>query len=149
MMKTRYFKFKNWLYTAVGGILGLNISGCSGSSLFGIDEPVCEYGTPVATYQIKGRVTDMDNNPIENITVEMNYADTKTGADGTYEIMSESFPHTEEFEMFFKDEDGDTNGSYVDTTVNVSFKDLPYTGGDGHWNSGVVKTTKDIKLRNK
>lgn len=148
-MKTKYLKVKNWLYTAIGGILGLNLSGCNGSSPFGIDEPVCEYGTPVATYQVKGRVTDMNDNPIKNITVEMNYSSTKTMSDGTYEIMSEAFPHTEEFEMFFRDEDGDTNGSYADTTVNVSFKDLPYTGGDGNWNSGVVKTTKDVKLRNK
>lgn len=148
-MKTRYLKLKNWLFTAIGGILGLNISGCNGSSLFGNDEPVCEYGTPVATYQVKGRVTDMNNNPIKNITVEMNYASTKTMSDGTYEIMSESFPHTEEFELFFRDDDGDTNGSYVDTTVNVSFKDLPYSGGDGHWNSGIATTTKDVKLRNK
>lgn len=46
----------------------LGFSSCTGSS----DEP-CEYGTPTATFKIKGIVQDEDGQPIPNIQVVGKY----------------------------------------------------------------------------
>ena len=57
-MKIRYLKFKNWLLTLAAAALGINCTECA-----------VEYGTPEATYHVKGTVSDPDGKPIPGIEV--------------------------------------------------------------------------------
>lgn len=143
-MKIKYLKLKNWLLATLAPIFGITVS---------CDNPVmnaaAEYGCPSATYQVKGCVTDEENNPLEGITVDMVYATTKTDSEGKYLIQNNVFPDEKDFDLSFKDEDGDDNGSYADTTVQISFKDVPYVDGDGRWYRGTATVQRDIKMRHK
>lgn len=147
-MKIRYLKLKNWLLVSLGGLLGVSV-GCTTIS--------CEYGVPEGTYHVKGTVTNTKGTPIEGIEVATAYetADgyvmpehsglVTTGPDGRYEVNIYGMPdHATHFG--FRDIDGEQNGSYRDTIVEVSAPRSAFHGGDGDWNYGTVEITKDITL---
>ena len=140
-MRIKYHKLKNWLLATAAGLLGLNV-GC---------ERViqCEYGCPEADYEVKGRVTTMDDVPIEGIEVSLSRfnADT-TDADGRYYLSYGNFPYEHDTaNVTFSDIDGEANGHYADTTVQVVFHRSDLHGGDGHWYEGRATKEMDVKLR--
>lgn len=57
-MKKGYLKFKSWLLTLAAAALGISCTECA-----------VEYGTPEATYHVKGTVSDPDGRPIPGIEV--------------------------------------------------------------------------------
>lgn len=129
-------------------------------SIFGLascDDPFnmrCEYGTPNADFEIKGKVTDADNRPIKGIqvtTTEARDADTVfTNADGIFELKYNSFPH-ESQTLEFKDIDGAENGEYIDkkedikTTKIKDSKESWYRGVYGAENVVIVMEEKQAE----
>lgn len=151
-MKIKYLKLKNWLLASLAGLLGINV-GCKTPD----SPPVAEYGCPSADYIVKGTVTDSQNKPVSGITVSLgdrdnpsaSYGQTvNTAEDGTYEYIITDYPENQyQITLRFSDFDGSFNGLYADTLVDVSFKDIPYTGGSGRWYQGTATATVDVRLR--
>lgn len=137
-MKIKYYKLRHWLLAAAAGLLGLNV-GCIG----------VEYGCPEADYEVKGRVTTQDDVPIEGIEASFSkYNADSTDADGRYYLRTSDFPlEHETLDVKFVDIDGEANGSYADTMVEVVFHRTDLHGGDGHWYDGSATKEVDVKLR--
>ncbi len=145
-MKIKYLKLKNWLLVTVAGLLGMQ-QGCTFE----------EYGCPEADYRVKGTVVNEDGDPISGIGVqkvrdwnnsdgEWCYADT-TDADGHFSVwVYPDFEYLISTVSLF-DIDGEANGSYQDTTVEVSFEDVPLTGGDGRWYEGMAEKKITVTMR--
>ncbi len=98
----------------------------------------CEYGTPHADFEIKGRVTDVSGTPIKGIavTVDETYpADSAfTAADGTYILRGGMFPQ-KTITIAFDDIDGELNGGkFSKETLEVGLKKL--SEGSGNWDYG-------------
>ena len=98
----------------------------------------CEYGTPHADFEIKGRVTDVSGTPIKGIavTVDETYpADSAfTAADGTYVLSGGMFPQ-ETLTIAFDDIDGELNGGkFSKEILEVGLKKL--SEGSGNWDCG-------------
>lgn len=97
----------------------------------------CEYGVPTADFEIKGRVTDTDSNPVKGIRITADAADspaaTETGTDGTFEISFTAFP-SDKVDLLFSDVDGPENGEFVSKTETVHVSRVE-DSGDG-WYSG-------------
>ena len=151
-MKIKYLKLKNWLYVALGGMLGINLS-CDKTPPL-----ACEYGVPEATYTIKGKVTDSNQHPVAGIEVRISnnsfdnndysYSnETLTDDNGRYEISTYQFPNIDTMYVQFRDIDSTANGHYADTVVTVLFKDAEFSGASGNWNYGSATVTKDVQLR--
>ena len=120
-----------------------------------------EYGTPSATFKVKGKVQDSDTKePVKNVRavlVQMRQYETPdektensyetdtvyTNAAGEFSTSVTSFPNNKvEFKMKFVDVDGAENGAYESKDVEVIFDNPKYEGKSGSWYSGVA--TKDI-----
>ena len=140
-MRIRYLKLKHWIIAVAAAALGMNVS---------CEMPV-EYGTPEAKYHVKGTVTAPDGNPIPGIEVSQHWgADSRhpfdtTDAQGNFKTTVRSFPG-EQIQLTFTDIDSTENGSYLDTTVHVSTRDVPLSGGDGHWYRGEGTVNVDVTL---
>ena len=121
---------------------------------FGVDvnlyeEMVCEYGTPYATFEVKGKVVNSDGEPINGIAV---YADEMYGqeetvyteADGSFSLKQEWwFPNTH-VDLVFEDQDGEDNGGDFgkkeESVALVKTQD-----GEG-WYEGVFSSEEDITV---
>lgn len=156
-MKIKYLKLKNWLLVTIGGLLGINLVGCEK-----IFNTACEYGTPEATYHVVGTVTNADGQPIPGIGVDRynpwneetdtlrsaGYHDT-TDTDGRYSVTYNYWFPGSDIDIDFHDIDNAENGNYIDTVVTVKTKDVPRSGGDGHWNEGSAVITQDVVMKEK
>ncbi len=140
-MKIKYYKLRHWLLATAAGLLGVNVS-CERATL-------CEYGSPEADYEVKGRVTTQSDVPIEGIEVSLNrYNADTTDADGRYYLGYGNFPYEHDTaNVKFSDIDGEANGHYADTTVQVVVHRSDLQGGDGHWYEGRATKEVDVKLR--
>ncbi|MCR4660361.1 MAG: radical SAM-associated putative lipoprotein [Bacteroidales bacterium] len=141
-MKIRFLKLKRWLIMGAAGLLGINL-GCDGN---GYSDIVCEYGVPEAEFEVKGRVTNRNGEPIRGIVATMAETTDTTDADGRYDLTSTVFARAD-VDVEFKDVDGPENGQYADTTINVSFTDAEYEGASGNWYMGHASRTVDVELR--
>lgn len=136
-MKIKYLKFKNWLIISLAGLLGINLS-CVGRE---------EYGTPEAEFNVKGKVSDSEGNPISGIKVEMGWTAGTTDTDGKYSLKTVDFPAMPKtYTVSFHDIDSIENGLFADDSVGVVFERSDLSGGDGHWYEGSATKTVDITL---
>lgn len=155
-MKIKYLKLKNWLLVTLGGLLGITLAGCEEQIM------TCEYGTPEATYHVKGTVTNAKGQPIKGIGVApwkewdstgdsvrvAGYLDT-TDVDGRYNITCDyHFPRTD-ISLELNDIDGVENGNYQDTIVTIKTDAIPLVGADDHWYEGEGIVIQDITMREK
>lgn len=137
----------------LGGLVGLNATGCV---------QTCEYGTPEATYHVKGIVTDEQGVPIEGIGLHeieewnddegdyqvMGYGDT-TDRDGRYSLdFPYAFPN-QPIMLDVHDIDGPANGNYKDTVVWIDTEGVQLNGGDEGWYEGEGSVTYNITLKEK
>lgn len=104
------------------------------------------YGTPVAEFSVKGKVTDADENPIGNIEVSGAYNSVRTAADGTFEYKGEEVSTSElsEITLHFTDRDGEENGGEFETKTEI----IPLVQtdpGDGAWDSGDY-TAENVRI---
>lgn len=142
-MRLKYLNLKHWLLATAAAALGMNIS---------CDTPV-EYGTPEAKYHVMGTVSAPDGSPVPDIEVSRSWGvqassrqpfDT-TDAQGKFRTTLRSFPR-ESIQLSFTDIDSASNGSYLDTTVQVSTRDVPLSNDDGRWNYGEGTVDVDVTL---
>lgn len=118
-----------------------------------------EYGSPYATYEIKGKVVDEAGTAIPGIQVVIAesvdeeyalyaYRDTlKSNRNGEFEVKIglPTFGDNTSFQIKTKDLDGiDNGGKFEDITTEVSFKKEELKGGDGNWYQG--KAEKDVTI---
>lgn len=145
-------KGTNWVLAGLLTLLGFSCS----SDLDNDDDLLCEYGSPHANYEIKGKVVDRQNNPIPDIQIEIRDSVPSRGwahSDTLYTNNAGEFVwNTGEFPgMTFKltaiDIDDESNGGvFARDTSFVSFKNAKYVGGDGRWNSGTATLEPQIVM---
>ena len=110
---------------------------------------IAEYGVPIATFSVKGRVVDSEMNPIPNIEVtrENRYGSARTDENGLFHYIGDEMGFPEEFksiEMTFADTDGEENGGEFETkVVEVALEQTD--SGDGAWNTGEC-SAEDIEI---
>lgn len=90
------------------------------------DSAVCMYGTPMVTFSVKGRVTDMEGEPIEGIRVKVDYMEKFTDSLGKFDLKNiQTFGFGEERFLYkqleVQDVDGEKNGSFKDREIKVQF----------------------------
>ena len=142
-MRLKYLKLKHWFIAVAAAALGMNVS-C---------EMPCEYGTPEATYHVKGSVTAPDGTPVPGIEVSQNWSPESSyrqPCDTTDE--QGNFNTTfykvclDAIRLTFSDIDSTENGSYCDTSLNIPTRDIPLSGGDGHWYMGEGNVNVNVTL---
>ena len=117
---------------------------------------ICEYGTPYANFQIKGKVVDTNDNPIPNAQIRINRNDARiypygwlhtdtvrTNANGEFDWKKTDFPILK-YRFITEDIDEEMNGGqFASDTTQVIFDSEELTGGDG-WYEG--SASKEIKI---
>lgn len=146
-MKKRMLTVSSWLLTTLVGFLGF-------TACLPWEGPRMMYGTPYATYSIKGKVVNNINEPIPAIQIvidgdngrpgSINQVIVATDAKGEFaKVYSFTQPLDTEFTLKLEDIDGMVNGLYKSSSQKVSIKKSELNGGSG-WNSGSVQ--KDITV---
>ena len=106
-----------------------------------------EYGSPYASYEVKGKVTDQQGEPIQGIKVicdAIYRQPVYTGSDGSYELYGNGFPR-EKIQVSFEDVDGEENGgAFAGKTVVAETVHLQE--GDGNWDFGVYEAEANAEL---
>jgi putative lipoprotein (rSAM/lipoprotein system) len=106
-----------------------------------------EYGTPYATYEIKGKVTDENGNPIKGIAVSCEDLDSDkiyTDEAGTFTLSAAGFPRAV-INVSFRDVDEDENGGWYEDK-SVKLETVHVKDGDGNWNFGAYEVQADVIL---
>ena len=106
----------NWILAGLLSLLGFSVTSCGATD---------EYGSPYAEYELKGKVTDMNGDPIQGIEINYGgiynnvlspsyiseiYKSPQTQKDGSYDIKFEDSPMGI-VRIIAKDIDGPENGS--------------------------------------
>lgn len=147
-IKSSLFKRFNTLISFLLSILGFGAAFSLSSCEYGT--PAVEYGTPFATFKVKGSVkSELSSNAIPNIRVVMGNDTTFSDESGNYQISNTDFPDDQTFLLEFKDIDGKTNGEYQALDTIVEFIDPKFSGGTGDWNSGETEKEVNVKLKEK
>lgn len=142
-MKRKFIKASNY---ALGLLLiSIGFSSCK-------DDRKCMYGTPTADYEISGKVTDVDNNPIAGISVshpssftEEGHLGVITDKDGNYKLITKGYAPGD-LELTVEDIDDAENGEFQTKEIRELFEDSDYTGDDGSWYEGKATRTVNVKL---
>lgn len=123
-------------------------------SIFGLSncdiiEPKVEYGTPSASYSIKGKVIDRETQkPIKGIGIiardKQNIIyqkdTTYTDESGEYDLEFESFPYPGgKAYLIAKDLDGFANGSYQTDSLELTFTSEDRIKNGSGWNAGTFQ----------
>lgn len=148
MKKLSYIltKSSNWILAGLLSLLGF--SSCETTEM---------YGTPHATYIIKGKVTDEAKRPIPNIQIRSpydkgigNYGDTLyTDTQGKF-AYKRGWADASDIPLVFTDIDGEKNGGdFASDSINVSFKNIKLEGGDGSWYRGEATQEVTVILKTK
>ncbi len=151
-MKKKVLSVSNWLFATVIGSLGF-----TSCNKLPWEEPRVMYGTPYATYGIKGKVVNNLNQPVPAIQViadsnngwgSVSKVTLTTDAKGEFE-KTYGFvqPLDTDITLQFSDIDGDANGLYKPTSKIVSFKKSELAGAKG-WNLGSVQKEVNVTLEN-
>ena len=116
-----------------------------------------EYGSPYATFEMSGTVTDEQEQPLENIQVavrnrwdrengSLGYVVCSTNSDGQYAWRTETDPWIDSFEIIVRD----TAGVYESDSVNVGLEfDRSGVSKQDHWNCGKAEVQQDFVLGKK
>ena len=111
-----------------------------------------EYGCPTADYFIDGKVVSEETNePIENLKVRFLMNERASDSVFTNENGEFNISHLKDITTFgysldIQDIDGEDNGSFNDTTINVTVNHNEFQGGSG-WYDGKYHKHFDIKLK--
>lgn len=146
-----YLSISNKILAGLLTLLGLSTTSCGSE---------CEYGSPYATYDIKGKVVNEKGTAIPDMQVIIPAPDTDneedlfvyrdtllTNSTGEFNKRLEvgSFGEDITFKIAIQDIDGEANGGlFEDTVTEVTFKKEDLKGGDGNWYAGNAK--KDITI---
>lgn len=142
----------NKLLAGLLTLLGFSLASCEKWG-------ACEYGSPYAEYEIKGKVMNEAGETIPDIQViipDLNskvdgqylYGDTlKTNNGGEFnaKIGLTSFGEAVTFKVITKDIDGEKNGGlFEDKETEVAFKEEDLKGKSGNWYFG--KAEKEVSI---
>lgn len=142
----------NWILAGLLSLLGFSVTSCGATE---------EYGSPYAEYELKGKVTNMNGDPIQGI--EINYGgiynnvlspsyisemskSPQTQKDGSYDIKFKDFP-MDTIRIIAKDMDGAANGSFETDSIDVPVKE--FKGGESWFRGTADMDVPDIKLKEK
>ena len=143
----------------------LGIGGCEASEeIFDARSQLAMYGTPTATFSVKGTVKDEKGKPISNLQVilgqryynsasviyDVNYVpiDTlTTDANGVYQMSKTRFPVIN-LQVDVNDIDGEAGGGQFESSTLV-IQNIQYEGGDGWYRGKADVKVPDIKLKKK
>jgi putative lipoprotein (rSAM/lipoprotein system) len=141
----------------ITGLLAL--LGFSGCNVFFDDDgggSKLMYGSPRADFEIKGRVTDADGDPVRDIKIVVGSTDSAgyefgvgiTDAHGFYRVTGGDWFGGSDITVAAEDIDGDKNGGdFAAGTVKVEVKGEDYIGGDDDWYMGKFTKTVDFELQ--
>ena len=152
-MKVRFHRWYNTILSILLTLLGFEA--CS-SDDDRDDMPM--YGVPMATYHLKGQVTDESGKPIEGIKTAVKYVykgvsgktetwgidSVMTDANGQY--MVTTFDIHQDTKLIVEDVDGEANGGkYRSDTLSIDrSRAIKTADGKGTWDEG----TFDIHIDN-
>lgn len=165
-LNRKLIKGTNW---ALAGLLTLlGFSGCSDDDDDG--GLVAEYGTPMASFVVKGKITDTDGKTLEGIQVVVPTVDhyqvrpgvvydkpvitaevhdtLYTKSNGEFEYKYSSGTPTDTVRIHMKFEDILTEPRFSSDSTNVSFLPEDLKGG-GRWNKGEAEKSVQVKLKKK
>ena len=152
-MKKSLLTGTNAVITFLMALLGFGTSGCIG--LYGIPEipgPE-EYGTPYATFEAAGKVTDEETQPVENIRVTMKtkrengyLSDQYTNEDGEYYVSLEDNWPIDSVDIIVTDTADVYEGDSVRVKVDY---DRSGVAKDDGWNRGNGIVRQDFQLKKK
>ncbi len=155
-------KFLKWVLRVLGiSAVGTTVSACYGIPVIPGGEVAVMYGCPMATYTIKGTVTDESGTPVtsadvilrtlgqdkQNLRAEGDkfynlewYNDTlKVDSDGKYEfVRQETSFGKEDYRIVVQAE------TYKSDSLEVT---MTASGGDGEWNFGSDDAIVDFELK--
>lgn len=117
-----------------------------------------EYGSPYATFEVKGKVIDKKNRTgIPKIEVQMGmeretpegkkfhpFSDPVLTDDKGEFTITDGGGGAIDYEILAKDIDGEANGVFENEMKDISFKDVKFEGGKG-WYRGKA-TLKDVTI---
>lgn len=125
------------------------------------DEPEM-YGCPFAHYDVSGEVSDGEGNPVEGIRVAVEWNDANgveecslkdtvyTDSNGAFKSRISGFPiQPEILDVVFEDVDGEENGSFEESSVEVT--EIRHDEGDGTimFSNGTYSAEVNVSLKNK
>ena len=142
----------NWILAGLLSLLGFSVTSCGATD---------EYGSPYAEYELKGKVTNMNGDPIQGI--ELNYGgiynnvlfssyisemykSPQTQKDGSYDIKFEDSPMGI-VRIIAKDIDGPENGSFETDSIDVKIEGVE--GGKSWFHGKTEVNIPAIKLKEK
>jgi putative lipoprotein (rSAM/lipoprotein system) len=133
-VKNVWLRCSAWLLNSILLLLGFSSCDSNGSEM---------YGTPYATYSLKGKVVDAQKRPIPDIEVKIKIgrgdvyynqiASLKTNSSGEFSF-KENLTIDGKFRLVARDVDGTANGSFKSDSIEITM-DKP-SGGDGSWFQG-------------
>lgn len=133
-VKNVWLRCSAWLLNSILLLLGFSSCDSNESEM---------YGTPYATYSLKGKVVDAQKQPIPDIEVKIKIgrggdyhsqiAPLKTNASGEF-AFKENLTIDGKFRLVSRDVDGTANGSFKSDSIEITM-DKP-SGGDGSWFQG-------------
>lgn len=148
-----FLKKINWLLAGLLTVLGFGAVGCD--KMY-----PAEYGTPHATYALKGKVIDEQNRPIPHIQVQVQPAEDAanpswyapvdtvyTDEQGNFAWERNDFIAPPRFQVLSEDPDEDGNGGwFASDTLQIDFSGEKMTGGKG-WYEGRAEKEVAITLK--
>lgn len=101
------------------------------------------YGTPYIDYNVRGKVTDKEGNPIKGIEVgNQEVKPVTSGSDGSYELSGREW--SGQTTLTFTDVDGPENGGeFIEKKVAVEFTEADRTEKGEGWHMGTF-TRSDV-----
>ena len=109
-----------------------------------IDNAALAYGMPHADFTIKGKITDEDEKPIENIKIAIERDTTISDSVGNYSItITDMFD--DKLLVSYIDDDNE-NGNFATRDSNIDMTNIKFKGGDGDWYDGAATETINIIL---
>lgn len=146
-----YLSVSNKILAGVLTLLGFSITSC------GADD---EYGSPYATYEIKGKVVSEEGNAIPNIQIIIPAPDaiddgnmyihrdtilTDSSGDFQTQLSDSYFSVDYTIKIATKDIDGEANGGlFEEKTTEVAFNRDDLKGASGYWYLG--HATKKVTI---
>ena len=141
-VKNVWLRCSAWLLNSILLLLGFSSCDSNESEM---------YGTPYATYSLKGKVVDAQKQPIPDIEVKIKIgngsvyyspiAPLKTNSSGEF-VFKENLTDEGKFRLVARDADGAANGSFKSDSIDIT-TDKP-SGGDG-WFRGTT-SKEDIVI---
>lgn len=137
----------------IGLILGLFGFSCVSCVEYGVPVvPVAEYGCPYATFEAKGKISDENAKPVQNIRVQIKsryesaFPEVYTDENGEYNTFTYNVLPIDSVDIIVSD----TADIYASDSVRVKVDyDRSQVAPSDHWNAGSGSVYQDFQLKKK